>query len=311
MDEKLLPALDIVVIDDGSTDATARIVRKYINRFPESFRLVSQENGGYGAAVNHALALAQGEYFKTVDGDDWVDTKELLTVVCYLMDNRERSDVVVTDYCWVRHRDGKEIRRIKTDFAQKQYQHIYSFDEIADKVYLNMHAVTIRTALLQSHNIQLDEHCFYVDAQYVLRPVPYIETVVFLPGIVYQYRLGTDGQSMNLESMQKNYLQHEKVLQSIIRLYEQEDKSSLAKRANLAKGAAKLMTSQVKIYLSFRSSRRWKMKIKQLVDTIEANNPEIFHACNNRAVKLLYRTNYRIYPAASFLLRLQHTLHYR
>ena len=173
---------------------------------------------------------------------------------------------------------------IKTDFAQKQYQHIYSFDEIADKVYLNMHAVTIRTALLQSHNIQLDEHCFYVDAQYVLRPVPYIETVVFLPGIVYQYRLGTDGQSMNLESMQKNYLQHEKVLQSIIRLYEQEDKSSLAKRAYLA---------------------------KQLVDTIEANNPEIFHACNNRAVKLLYRTNYRIYPAASFLLRLQHTLHYR
>ena len=136
VDEKLLPALDIVVIDDGSTDATTRIVKKYINRFPESFRLVSQENGGYGAAVNHALALAQGEYFKTVDGDDWVDTKELLTVVCYLMDNRERSDVVVTDYCWVRHRDGKEIRRIKTDFAQKQYQHIYSFDEIADKVYL-------------------------------------------------------------------------------------------------------------------------------------------------------------------------------
>lgn len=114
VDEKLLPALDIVVIDDGSTDATAHIVKKYINRFPESFRLVSQENGGYGAAVNHALALAQGEYFKTVDGDDWVDTKELLTVVCYLMDNRERSDVVVTDYCWVRHRDGKEIRRIKT-----------------------------------------------------------------------------------------------------------------------------------------------------------------------------------------------------
>jgi len=167
------------------------------------------------------------------------------------------------------------------------------------------------TQILKDNKVTLDEHCFYVDAQYVLRPVPYIETVVFLPGIVYQYRLGTDGQSMNLESMQKNYLQHEKVLQSIIRLYEQEDKSSLAKRAYLAKGAAKLMTSQVKIYLSFRSSRRWKMKIKQLVDTIEANNPEIFHACNNRAVKLLYRTNYRIYPAASFLLRLQHTLHYR
>ena len=52
-----------------------------------------------------------------------------------------------------------------------------------------------------------------------------------LPGIVYQYRLGTDGQSMNLESMQKNYLQHEKVLQSIIRLYEQEDKSSFGEKS--------------------------------------------------------------------------------
>lgn len=311
LDEELLPLLDIVVINDGSTDETAAKVKKYIDRFPESFRLVTQENGGYGAAVNHAIALAEGIYFKTVDGDDWVNTKELLTVVCYLRDNTERSDVVVTDYRWVRHQDGREIRQIRTDFAQKQYRHTYSFDEIADKVYLNMHAVTIRTALLKSHHIKLDEHCFYVDAQYVLRPVPYIETVVFLPEMVYQYRLGTDGQSMNLESMQKNYLQHEKVLQSIIRLYEQEDNSSLAKKAYLAKGAAKLMTSQVKIYLSFQSSRRWKRKIQQLVDTIAENYPEIFHACSNRAVKLLHSTNYIIYPAASFLLRLQHALHYR
>ena len=301
VDEKLLPALDIVVIDDGSTDATARIVRKYINRFPESFRLVSQENGGYGAAVNHALALAQGEYFKTVDGDDWVDTKELLTVVCYLMDNRERSDVVVTDYCWVRHRDGKEIRRIKTDFAQKQYQHIYSFDEIADKVYLNMHAVTIRTALLQSHNIQLDEHCFYEDQEYILYPIPYCTSITFSPIPLYQYRLGRSGQSVDIKMMIKRHDQHLRVLNALFDYNNVHGSLQTYKKLYLERGIAEAVDDEYQIFLAKGNDEKNIEQMKAFDLKLREEHPGVYAACSRKSVWLLRKTQFKLFPMAAWV----------
>ncbi|MFQ9396512.1 MAG: hypothetical protein ACLR2E_23915 [Lachnospiraceae bacterium] len=66
-----------------------------------------------------------------------------------------------------------------------------------------MHALTIKTELLRKIP-RIDEHCFYVDMEYVLFPIPYVRTVTFLEEVVYQYRIGLAGQSMDMKSMQKN-----------------------------------------------------------------------------------------------------------
>ena len=74
--ESLLPGgdeVEILIIDDGSTDLTADIADKYEEKYPGIVRAIHQENGGHGEAVNTGIRNASGLYFKVVDSDDWVD----------------------------------------------------------------------------------------------------------------------------------------------------------------------------------------------------------------------------------------------
>lgn len=61
---------EIIIVDDGSTDSSARIAADYAARYPGLIRLISQENGGLGAARNTGIEAASGDYLLFVDSDD-------------------------------------------------------------------------------------------------------------------------------------------------------------------------------------------------------------------------------------------------
>lgn len=303
--EDIMDQLEVLVIDDGSSDHTVALAKKYEEQYPSTFRIITKQNGGHGSTVNRGMKEATGAFFKTVDGDDWVEKEGLRSLVHYLGHCQTKPDIVVTDYHWVDWHDGKVLRTITTDFDGKQYETLYDFRDIAAKVYLNMHAVTFRTELLKDHPFVLTEHCFYVDAQYVLNPIPYVQTVVFLENPVYQYRLGMDGQSMNLANMRKNCSHHETVLQSVLRLYQNMDSAETEKKAYLAKAAARLETSQIKIYLSFTPSVQAKQKICDMEQLIKNQYPQVYRSCENKALRLLRKSHYILYGVASRVLRKQ------
>ena len=65
--------VEILIIDDGSTDKTGAIADEYEMLYPNIVKAVHKPNGGHGSGVNKGLELARGLYFKVVDSDDWLD----------------------------------------------------------------------------------------------------------------------------------------------------------------------------------------------------------------------------------------------
>ena len=76
--------VEILIVDDGSSDKTAQIADEYAEKFPTIVRAIHQENGGHGEAVNTGLRNATGIFFKVVDSDDWVNKEAYLKILSTL-----------------------------------------------------------------------------------------------------------------------------------------------------------------------------------------------------------------------------------
>jgi glycosyltransferase involved in cell wall biosynthesis len=97
--------LDVVVIDDGSTDSTAEIVRGLADAHPGRVRLVQQPNAGYVAATNRALEEATGEMLALLDADDmWLPSKTRRQVE--MLGQRPELGMVFSDMIVVDSEEG-------------------------------------------------------------------------------------------------------------------------------------------------------------------------------------------------------------
>lgn len=290
--------LEVLIINDGSGESINEIAGKYVERYPHVFRLVDKENGGHGSTVNRGIEEASGKYFKTVDGDDRVEAEGFADLLTYL--ERAEEDLIVTDYYRFDDGTGEWIDTIRHEFEGKEYGRPYRFEDICNEIYINMHAATYRTELLKKMKRRLDEHCFYVDTEYVLYPVPYVDTVAFLKRPVYEYRLGLESQSINIKNMQKNCSHHETVLEHLLDFYGEECRTlSEEKKRYVERGVARILVSQLKIYLSFEPAGQWRVKIKEQDKRVKKDFPGVYQAVENPAVKLLRRSGYLLYPLAS------------
>ena len=101
------PQLEVLVVDDGSTDATADIVRSFVARDPR-VRLLQQANAGVAAARNLAIAQSRGAYVAPLDADDLWHPQKIALQLEALRRGGPRVGVV---YCWWRVIDMRAALR--------------------------------------------------------------------------------------------------------------------------------------------------------------------------------------------------------
>jgi len=88
--------LEIICVNDGSTDASAAILADYAAKDPR-IRVLTQPNGGQAAARNAALAVATGDWVLFVDADDWIPPYAVETFLTAAAESGARV-VVASDY---------------------------------------------------------------------------------------------------------------------------------------------------------------------------------------------------------------------
>lgn len=83
INDDVMDKIEVLIENDGSTDNTAGIANEYVKNYPNTFKLINKQNGGYGSTINRSIKEAQGKYFKQLDGDDFLDTENLRKLVFF------------------------------------------------------------------------------------------------------------------------------------------------------------------------------------------------------------------------------------
>ena len=202
--DSMLPGgeeMDILIVDDGSTDETAAIADEYVRRYPDIVRVVHQPNGGHGAGINTGIREALGLYFKVVDSDDRLDPAYLpglLDVLRGQADREDRLDLIVHDYVDDRP-ERQAVHRIRygvviperREVSWSQMKRFHSSNQFM------IHALVYRTQMLRDMGLKLPEHVFYEDNLYIYRPLPNTRRVYYYPEPLYGYFVGRADQSTN------------------------------------------------------------------------------------------------------------------
>lgn len=111
--------LEIILINDGSTDDSSSICKKYLNQ-DLRFKYIYQENAGLSAARNTGIAAASGEYITFVDSDDWLDT----SAIEILYRNLKKYDADIAAGNYNMYNDSKQEFSFKvfdSDYREQVY----------------------------------------------------------------------------------------------------------------------------------------------------------------------------------------------
>ncbi|MCD4549519.1 glycosyltransferase family 2 protein [Schaalia sp. lx-260] len=193
--------VEVLIVNDGSTDETARIADQWAAQHPGRVRAIHQKNAGHGGALNAGIAHARGTHLKVVDSDDWVDRAAMQEVLRTLRTDRENGqilDLLVTNYVYEKQgRAHKAVIKFRNVLPQGR---VITWDDMRPcryDQYLMMHSLILRTDLVRESGLILPEHTFYVDYLYSHTPLPLVRTIRYLDVDLYRYFIGRDDQSVN------------------------------------------------------------------------------------------------------------------
>ena len=153
-----LKELEIICVDDGSTDDSLEIIQEYAAK-DERIVVITGPNGGYGKAMNKGLDRATGEYVGIVEPDDYVNLTMFEDL--YQIAKENQLDIVKADfYCFARNGHGDmDMRYVNLDGMKERYGELLYPDQDPSliKFTMNTWSGIYRRAMLEEYHIRHHE----------------------------------------------------------------------------------------------------------------------------------------------------------
>ncbi len=284
--------VEILIVNDGSRDDTARIADEYQAKYPSVIKAIHQENKGHGGAVNTGLQHATGIYYKVVDSDDWVDEASLILYlhkIRNLVNSGTTPDMVATNYVYEHvEDDSSKIMRYTSVFPVEE---VCSWEEtkgLKTSQYLMMHAVTYRREMLLECKLQLPEHTFYVDNIYVYYPLPFVKSIYYINTDLYRYFIGRSDQSVNEKVMASRVDQQVRVTYFMLdchNLEEIKEKSHVLYKNMFSSLSMMMVISTIFLYIA--GGRENIEKKEKLWEHIKQKDKHLYATLKYRSLNLI------------------------
>ena len=280
--ESLLPAgrcIEVIIVNDGSTDETGEIAEAYAQKHPDMIRVINKENGGHGDAIMAGLKDAKGLYFRVLDSDDRMDKEALEKYIRQIQDLSEAGslpDLIVTNYVYEKYLEGrKKVVHYRKALPENR---IIGWDDIGRfscGSYILMHAATFRTDLIKESGIRMPRHTYYVDHLFVCYPMMYVKTIYYLDVNLYRYFIGREDQSVNDKVMVSKTDQQIRI--NRILLYDLDpEKSENENQKEYLYYYIELVTSATMSLLLYSNTRKGEKQWEALLREIRLKKPEAY-----------------------------------
>lgn len=219
LSEELMSRLEVVIVDDGSSDHGAEYAEAYRQKYPHSFRIVHKPNGGHGSAVNEGVRHCTGRYLKVLDADDWLHTDSLGKLPGIL----EGVDAQVIACGYDRYCiPQKETVRVSAGLSGKTRIRYLDMEQLVRewsriRQIFCLHGLIYQTDFYKKLCYQLPEGVFYDDAFFFTVPCSHADRLCILDMQLYVYRTGDPSQSISAKNREKRIHQMEEVIRAIVR----------------------------------------------------------------------------------------------
>lgn len=191
-DKKFEDIVEVLVVNDGSTDGTDLVASRYAEDYPY-IRVIRKKNGGQGSVFNIGIKEAKGKYWISIDGDDAVNKSEL-EFLCSILREKDYDAVFFPKEIF-----GSIQKREKIALPAGE---LMLFDKVACRTPYFIHNIAFKTSLLKDITVEETER-LYADGPLVLYAIPHIKTCLYVDAHVYRYRYSAE-QSISINGMRKN-----------------------------------------------------------------------------------------------------------
>lgn len=274
--------IEIKIIDDGSTDRTKLVVKRFQDTY-NNIEVKSIENHGQGYARNLLLKQIKGEYVMFVDADDFIEPNTIEEAVNKL--EEENSDFVIFDWKYYHHK--------KNSFIYNHVDKIYKEKILVGKDVLQLLAISsyfsvnklYKTNFLKQNKIKYLENFIYEDNPFWVKAVVSAKKVSIINKPFYNVRIGTPSSTKSNYETDFHYKSFIKAISETLGYIKQSDYES--------NDFFDLYTYFLKKFQSYRKNRipkhLRKVFTKDFLDLMSTT--DLNHYNSNKLLKYCYKLN--------------------